>query len=132
MRRARDRPPPNPAARHPIAASGRRRLRTAVSCIARGRFGLEHGADGGPSLLDGSVNHGNWFYAVGTNGEWNCGIPGATDCEGQVELWADWGEALVGTTVPPPPPPPYVHTDGWTLLFRQTAVRFVWRYRHQF
>jgi len=28
------------------------------------------------ALIDGSVNHGNWFYAVGSFYHWNNGIPG--------------------------------------------------------
>ena len=42
-------------------------------------------AGGANSLLDGSVDHNNWFYAVGTSGEWSCGIPGAQDCESKGE-----------------------------------------------
>ena len=30
--------------------------------------GLEH-QENGPSYLDGTVNHGNWFYAVGSTSE---------------------------------------------------------------
>ena len=48
--------------------------------------GLEHG--GVHSLLDGSVDHDNWHYAVGSAAVWQCGIPGPGVCESQVELWA--------------------------------------------
>jgi len=36
--------------------------------------GLEY--NGGPALLDGSVDHNNFFYAVGTKSAWSGGIPG--------------------------------------------------------
>jgi hypothetical protein len=47
--------------------------------------GLEHG--GTASLFDGTNNHGNWYYAVGSSGQWGCGIPGRSECELQAELW---------------------------------------------
>jgi hypothetical protein len=47
------------------------------------------GIIGGPSLLDGSVSHGYWFFAVGSNQAWGGGIPGgAGGAESQVEVWA--------------------------------------------
>ena len=27
------------------------------------------------ALMDGSINHGNWFYAIGSYQKWNDGIP---------------------------------------------------------
>jgi len=39
------------------------------------------------TLLDGSVNHGNWFYAIGSTASWNGGIPGANDAEQLTELY---------------------------------------------
>ena len=27
------------------------------------------------ALIDGSINHGNWFYAIGSHQKWNDGIP---------------------------------------------------------
>jgi len=48
--------------------------------------GLEYG--GSPSLLDGSVNHGNWWYAVGSKQNYNNGIPGPCgDTESSVQFW---------------------------------------------
>lgn len=47
--------------------------------------GLEHGDSA--SLFDGTNNHGNWFYAVGSSHQWGCGIPGRSECETQAELW---------------------------------------------
>ena len=37
--------------------------------------GLEY-SDRTQTLLDGSVDHGNWFYAVGTTLAWSGGMPG--------------------------------------------------------
>jgi hypothetical protein len=39
------------------------------------------------SLLDGSVNHNNWYYAIGSTESWNGGIPGANDAEQLTELY---------------------------------------------
>merc|ERR1719273_2779871 len=50
--------------------------------------GLER--NGVSALMDGSVSHGNWFYAIGSRQQWGSGIPGipgAADAESQVELW---------------------------------------------
>ena len=54
--------------------------------------GLENGQYKGSSspdaLLDGSVNHGNWFYAIGSKQEWHGGkIPGPNGAEQEVELY---------------------------------------------
>ena len=49
--------------------------------------GLEYNT-GGSSLLDGSVNHGHWYYAVGSTGSWGAGIPGPeSPGETRVELY---------------------------------------------
>jgi hypothetical protein len=49
-------------------------------------YGLEHGTPNGDdetpySLADGSVDHGYWFYAIGSRGGWGNppGIPGGHD-----------------------------------------------------
>jgi len=56
-------------------------------------YGLEAGLHG-LSLLDASVNHGHWFYAVGASEAWSGGIPGPGDFSvGQVEVWAQCGTA---------------------------------------
>jgi hypothetical protein len=50
--------------------------------------GLEYNANE-YSLLDGSVSHSNWFYAVGSSQEWGGAIPGPDDnAVNVVELWA--------------------------------------------
>jgi hypothetical protein len=77
-------------------------------------YGLERGQD--DSLLDASVDHGHWFYAVGSAQEWSGGIPGPGDFSVQVvELYACCsggceaafpGPWSTGTPIPPPPPPP--------------------------
>eukprot|EP01046_Picozoa_sp_COSAG06_P012809 COSAG06_NODE_763_length_12486_cov_37.835244_4_plen_1077_part_00 len=70
--------------------------------------GLEK-SQAGTTLIDGSVNHGNWFYAVGTRAAWGPGIPGAQDPENQVELWAlpQWRPPLT-----------------WLCIFRQSAGNY--------
>lgn len=47
--------------------------------------GLEYNV--AKSLLDGSVNHGNWYYAVGSTRKWSSGIPGPFKAFNKVELW---------------------------------------------
>jgi hypothetical protein len=47
-----------------------------------------HGpSNNGSSYLDGSVNHGHWFYAVGSYVPYSGGIPGPTVVVQKVELW---------------------------------------------
>jgi len=53
---------------------------------SNGFGGLEFNT-GRYSVLDGTVNHGNWFYAIGATEEWNGAIPGAADAEQVVELY---------------------------------------------
>lgn len=48
--------------------------------------GLEHGS---VSLLDGSVNHGNWYYSVGSFQQWGGGIPGPKTAVQVVELYVN-------------------------------------------
>jgi len=48
--------------------------------------GLECGGQQA-SLLDATVLHGNWFYAVGSFQSWGGGIPGPASAVKQVELW---------------------------------------------
>ena len=76
--------------------------------------GLEHGATN--SLLDGSVDHGHWFYAIGAARGYNCGIPGALDCESKVELWVLNG--------PPPAPAPPPDNYVWRRMLRQSAGNY--------
>ena len=47
--------------------------------------GLEY--NGQQSLLDGSYNSDNWFYAIGTLDAYDGGIPGPNGAVGQVELY---------------------------------------------
>ena len=48
---------------------------------------LEYG--GVYSFLDGSVNDGDWFYAIGAFQEYNGGIPGPYGPVHRVELYAE-------------------------------------------
>ena len=60
--------------------------------------GYKHGGNNPVALIDGSVNHGNWFYAIGSRQAWGGGIPGAASAEKRVELWVydDDGRASGG------------------------------------
>ena len=49
--------------------------------------GLER-QSGGSALLDGSVGVGSWYYAIGARQLHGTGIPGASDSESMVELYA--------------------------------------------
>jgi len=62
----------------------------------------------GECLLDGSVGvPGNWYYAIGSYGAWNSGIPSWSPAKQQVELYVQKDRS-----------------DGWTLVFRQTYPFF--------
>jgi len=56
-----------------------------VSHTSRNWGGLEY--NGGICLMDGSVDHGNWFYAVGTRSKWGNAIPGWNNPEDVTELY---------------------------------------------
>jgi len=74
--------------------------------------GLEHGASN-TALIEGSVDHGHWFFAVGTHSLWHSGIPpnyeGNGNSASMVELYA------VGST-----PAPTV--GGWQTDKEQFSV----------
>jgi len=52
----------------------------------------------GATYLDGSVQHANWFYAVGSFGAWSGGIPSYGPAASQVALWVRT-EAVGGADV---------------------------------
>ena len=57
-----------------------------VSWTANYWGGLE--TDGTNTFVDGSVNHGNWFYAIGPFSNYSNGMPGPNGAEaGWVEIW---------------------------------------------
>ena len=88
-------------------------------------YGLEHNTDGIASG-DGSVDHGYWFYAIGSTGEWSGGVPGGTWTPAtKVELWVNWPVVVI----PDPPPPPQAPPAGWKVLLRQTTGNYIcpWR-----
>ena len=68
--------------------------------------GLEHNTESS-SLLDGSVDHRNWYYAIGTTTPWKDGLPAWSDPTDQVELY-------VGVELP-------LDEKNWQLVFRQTV-----------
>lgn len=53
---------------------------------ARNWGGLEYNT-GPQSLIDGSVKHDDWFYAIGSTRAWDKGIPGAGSAETRTELY---------------------------------------------
>jgi len=64
------------------------------------------------ALMDGSVGHSNWFYAVGSFVIWHDGIPAYAKTEDDYEYPKQSVELYV---FPPPTPAP-----SGTLIFRQT------------
>lgn len=46
-------------------------------------------SNSGAALIDGSVNHNNWYYAIGVTRVWNGGIPGPDNnsIKGSTDLW---------------------------------------------
>ena len=75
----------------------------AIDISYTGQFwaGLELADNGSHVFIDGSVDHPNWFYALGTAQSWNNGIPAAAGPNGDtpyysaqvVELYAYTGSA---------------------------------------
>lgn len=41
----------------------------------------------GSTFLNGTVNHGNWYYSIGSNNIWSTGIPAYGAASTHVELW---------------------------------------------
>lgn len=73
----------NPVKREPIA--GYEEVNVPFKTNRWG--GLEYSGSSS-CTLDGSVNHGDWFYAIGTSIPWSSGIPGPAGAAAQeVELW---------------------------------------------
>jgi hypothetical protein len=67
--------------------------------------GKRHGGNTPSAALDGSVDHGNWYYAIGSRTAWNGGIPGASSAEQEVEFYV-LGCATTETPTEPPTPVP--------------------------
>ena len=56
-------------------------------------------SNSGSTFMDGSVNHGNWYYAIGTASKWSGAIPGPSDPISHVNLWNRIDDkAMVATT----------------------------------
>jgi hypothetical protein len=47
--------------------------------------GLEY--NGGITFADGTVNHVNWYYSIGSTGAWNNAIPSNNSAVTEVDLW---------------------------------------------
>jgi len=73
--------------------------------------GQRHGGSAPYAALDGSVNHGNWYYAIGSKQEWGGGIPGASSAENVVEFYVYGCPSTPGpTTLTPTAPPTFAPT----------------------
>ena len=67
-----------------------------IDYVAQYWGGLELSGD--PTYLDGSVNHNNWFYSIGSQVPWNNppGIPAYTPQSDRVALWVRPDDAAAG------------------------------------
>lgn len=74
--------------------------------------GLEKSGNAGRNLMDGSVNHGWWWYSVGSTALHQGGYPGPNGIVVKhVELYA-WVGSYPTSYLP--------NDDSWPLVFRQT------------
>lgn len=64
--------------------------------------GLERNVYNGASFIDGTVGHGNWYYAVGSTAAWSNppGIPANNSPSPRVEVWVRPDD---GVAMAPPP-----------------------------
>merc|ERR1711998_13817 len=83
--------------------------------------GKRHGGNTPYAALDGSVDHGNWYYAIGSRTAWNNGIPGASSAENGVEFYVKGCATTTAPTATPttlqptaPPTPVPSHTPTET------------------
>lgn len=59
-----------------------------VSWTTQGWGGLELNTRNSDTWVDGTVNHANWYYAIGARTKYSTGIPSWTEAEnGWVEIW---------------------------------------------
>lgn len=56
-----------------------------ISMTANGWGGLENNSVS--TYLDGTVNHGNWYYSIGSNGIWGTGLPADNPATDKVQLF---------------------------------------------
>ena len=62
-----------------------------IDWTTQGWGGLEksYGTGSSSTFINGTVQHNNWYYAIGAKSSWNDGIPASDDVAvlGRVELW---------------------------------------------
>lgn len=56
-----------------------------ISMTANGWGGLENNSTN--TYLDGTVNHVNWYYSIGSNGIWGTGLPADSPATDKVQLF---------------------------------------------
>ena len=73
--------------------------------------GLEHNS-GSANFIDGTVDHGNWFFSIGAYQAWGGAnnFPGPSSAVNQVKLWVKTS-AKKPDTCPSPPPPPSTYSS---------------------
>ena len=73
--------------------------------------GLEHNS-GSSNFIDGTVDHGNWFFSIGAYKAWGGAnnFPGPSSGVNQVKLWVKTS-AKKPDTCPSPPPPPSTYSS---------------------
>lgn len=85
-----------------VVTAGYRPISVNATANYFGGLELGNGAHGpantGRALLDGSVQHGNWWYAVGSVEAYHGGIPSSQDIDSQgvpeVQLWVKEDDSL--------------------------------------
>lgn len=58
-----------------------------IDSSTQGWGGLERYSGNNNTFLDGTVNHPNWYYAVGCASMWSGGVPGPGVVTTLIELW---------------------------------------------
>ena len=73
--------------------------------------GLEHNS-GSANFIDGTVDHGNWFFSIGAYQAWGGAnnFPGPSSGVNLVKLWVKTS-AKKPDTCPSPPPPPSTYSS---------------------
>lgn len=91
----------------------------AIACSHKGnRWGGLEQDNGKSSLLDGSVDHGHWYYAVGSTHAWGGAIPGPdSKAVKVVELWVrvSHDEPVKPPKAQAPKVNPATNTTHWSI-----------------
>jgi len=90
--------------------------------------GLEHNS-GSANFIDGTVDHGNWFFSIGAYQAWGGAnnFPGPSSGVNLVKLWVKTSAKKPDTCPSPPSPPPVldcdatIDEDGYYLVFKHDS-----------